>query len=144
MSLPGGSTRCTKIDDVAAQLLLRRLPGAGLPRRVVGRAHRVDRRLQHLAVEPELVAEVVVDGGDVGARRAADVADGHLLEAAVGEQALGRLQQPIARLACRGVPSQRPLEQRRRRAMRDDREDQQEREVVRRSRRSRCSSAAGS
>ena len=66
---------------------------------LVGLAHRVDRDLQHFAVEPELVAEVIVDGRDVGARRPADVADGDVLEPARREQLLGRLQQPIARLA---------------------------------------------
>ena len=40
---------------------------------------------QHLAIERILVAEVVVDGGDIGAGVAADVADTRPLEATFGE-----------------------------------------------------------
>ena len=83
--------------DPASQLFLRRVPGAGLSRGVGGGAHRVDRRLQHLAIQAELVAEVIVDGRDVGVGGAADFADRHLPESALGEQPFGDLQEPIAR-----------------------------------------------
>ena len=84
--------------DVAAQLLL----GAAAPRPPARAASVVARMasmadLQHFAVEPELVAEVIVHRGDVGVRGPADLAHRHLLEAAIGEQTLAGLQQPIAR-----------------------------------------------
>ena len=41
---------------------------------------------------------MVVDRGDIGPRDAADVAHRDLLEAAIGEQPLRRLQQPLAGL----------------------------------------------
>ena len=54
--------------DEPAQLLFGRLTIAG-PARQLGRlAHRVDRRLHDHAVEAQLVAEVIVDGGHVGPR----------------------------------------------------------------------------
>ena len=88
-------------DDVAAELLLGGVSRAGLPGSVVGRAHRINRGLHHHAVQPELVAEMVVDRGNVGARGAANLAHGHFLEAAIGEQPLGRLDQPVPGLAIR-------------------------------------------
>ena len=100
----------------APQLLFGRLPGAGLPRRLGGRPDRVDRRLQHLAIQPELVAEVVVDGGDVGVRGAAHLAHRDLPEPAIGEQPLRRSQQAVARrivgaagAACRRAPLRVPF-----------------------------------
>src|SRR5438067_6583837 len=70
-----------------------------MERRVVRGAHRVDRRLQHLAVQTQFVAKVIVHRGDIRARRAADVTYGHLLETAVREQTLRGLQEAETRLA---------------------------------------------
>jgi hypothetical protein len=41
---------------------------------------------------------VIVDGCDVGARRAADFADGYVLETTIGEQAFGDFEKPRPRL----------------------------------------------
>src|SRR5262249_3124464 len=84
--------------DVAPQFLFRRLPDAGLAPRLGRRPHRVDGDLQYFAVQAELVAEMVVDRNNVRARRVADVADGDVAVAALGEQRLGRVQQPVAGL----------------------------------------------
>src|SRR5262245_22165952 len=87
--------------NVASQLFLGALPLARGARRLGEFAHRSGGGRQHFAIEPELVAEVVVHGRDVGVRRPADLPHGHALEPALGEQALGRFHQTIARFAIR-------------------------------------------
>src|SRR5262249_36230514 len=84
--------------DEAAQLLLRRLPLPRLPRLLGGGAHGLDRAAQDLAVEAELVPEVIVDGGNIGPGRPADLPHRDPLEPPLGEQPLRRRQQPRARL----------------------------------------------
>src|SRR5262245_21577422 len=82
--------------DEAAELLLRRLALPG-PAGGVGRlAHRADRALQDLAVEAELVAEVVVHRGHVGAGGLADLAHRDHLETALAEEPLRGRKQPRA------------------------------------------------
>ena len=51
----------------------------------------------HLGVEAQLVAEVIVDCGDIGPGGSADLADGGCAIAAVGEDAPGHVQQFVAR-----------------------------------------------
>ena len=52
--------------------------------------------LDDLGVEAQLVAEVIVDGGDIGARGDADFADGGGAIAAVGEDPSGNVEQLVA------------------------------------------------
>src|SRR5205823_4819483 len=85
-------------DQIAPQLLFGGSSDPRLPAGFVGVADGIDRHLQRVAIEPKLVAEVIVDRGDVRARRPADLADGDVLEPARGEELLGRLQHSCARL----------------------------------------------
>ena len=86
--------------DVTPQLFFRRLARAR-PSRAASLVPRMPSiaDLHHLAIEAEFVPEMVVDRGDIGARRAANLADRHLLEAAIGKQTLSRFEQPGARFA---------------------------------------------
>ena len=62
----------------------------------------VERVVPDGAVEALLAAEMVVDGGDVGVRGAADVLDARLLVAAVGELPAGDAEEPFAGVSARG------------------------------------------
>ena len=71
---------------------------AGLLDRFRRPVHRPDRGVDDLVVETLLPAEVVVDGRDVGAGAPADLADGDLREAALGEQPRRDLDETLAGL----------------------------------------------
>ena len=88
-----------KDRQIPPQLFGRRMSFGGAASSLVRLANRVDRDLQHLAIQTLLVAEVIVHGRDVGASRPGDVADGDVLEPTRREQLLGRMEQPRARLA---------------------------------------------
>ena len=81
------------------QLLLRRPSFARLLNLLRRPVHRPDRGLDDLLVEAVLAAEVIVDRGDVGAGGFADLADGDLGEATLGEESCRALDQPLAGLA---------------------------------------------
>src|SRR5712691_8081181 len=104
---PGVVRRARRAFDVhanvGAQLVLGAAPLAGPPRRFAGRPHRGHRQLHDLAVQAELVAEVIVDRRHVRARLAADLAHADPLEPALGKQPRPGLHQPLAGLliACR-------------------------------------------
>jgi hypothetical protein len=61
--------------------------------------HRADRGLNDLLVEAVLAAEVIVDRGDIGAGGFADLADGDLGEATLGEESGRAVDQPLAATA---------------------------------------------
>src|ERR1035437_9019905 len=84
-----------KDPDVDSQLLLRRGTLARLPGAVAGAADFIDRHPHNGSVETELVVEVVVDSRDIGARRAADLANRDVLESAPREQPGRRFEQPL-------------------------------------------------
>src|SRR5579862_1316625 len=67
--------------NVGAQFVLGRQSFGRLTRGLGGLGHDRDGRFEHLTVQTELVAEVVVHGRDVGAGFAADRANRHFLEA---------------------------------------------------------------
>ena len=52
-----------------------------------------DRFLEHGVIKAHFVAEMVVDGGDVGAGAGADIANGGGLEAVFREDLAGRFKQ---------------------------------------------------
>src|SRR5437762_6144108 len=81
------------------ELLVRRAAHRRLFRGFGRGTQHVAGELQHLAVQAQLVAEMVVDGRDVCARGPADVAHGDLLESTVGEQARRGPEEPFARFA---------------------------------------------
>src|SRR5262245_24188325 len=88
-ALPSRPEHAVQEDtDEAAQLLLGGLALAGDPGRLARLAHGVDGALQDLAVEAELVPEVVVHRGHVRVRGLADLPHGDPLEPPIAEEAL--------------------------------------------------------
>src|SRR4029450_10701265 len=81
--------------DEPPQLLLRGLALARTARRLGVPLHHLARPLHDFPIQPELVAEVIVDRRDIRTRSLADLADGHALETALGEEPLGRSQQAV-------------------------------------------------
>jgi len=85
-----------EVFDVETEALFGRQRGIDLAQRKLG----VDRAMgvaQHIEVEVFLVAEVVVDRGDIGLGEIANLADGGVAEARLGEDLAGRVEESLAR-----------------------------------------------